>query len=336
MSTRRRHGGFTLIEMLAVMALMGLVISFTVNFYIQLSRESNSAADRSRETRRGTAVLDRVARDIEGSFLVVKPGEVDPLDHPWLFYAEVDSSDLGADRIKFDTRNHQPRSDHAHESDVNVVAYVLDDDAEGHKRLLRWSSPRLPQGLDRSLPLGEDDGALLLADDVADFGVRFQDETGAWRDTWDSSSLVDASRLPVAAEIRVVMRASGGGFDDAEPAAGEVLARQILIPQRPIDLEVLLDPQRLAGGGSAADDEEDAENQDADDEEGSADDGATADAADEDGPCTTINVCIARHPEVDVNAMLQEAGLTRLQLRLFGNQCARDVSSFFPVPGDCL
>jgi prepilin-type N-terminal cleavage/methylation domain-containing protein len=325
---RRRAAGFTFVEMLAVMILIGILVSGVASFYIQLSRESNAAAEAMRGARRTTAVLDRIARDLEGAILVVKPDAVDPLDHPWVFFAERARGGSGADRLRFTTRSHRPRASAAHESDLAVVAYALREDEEGGAELVRWSSPRLPEGLDRRVPHDERDGAQVLIDDVLEFGVRFLSEEGDWKDGWDSSSIVDSSRLPLAAEIRLALAAAPDAAPEPEVEAAP-LSRQVVLPLRPLDLETLL--------ASAESEEEEQEEEEEEEEEG---EGAPETAAEdgeqtEEQECITVSQCVAAHPEIDVGAALAAAGLPRSMLSAAGGQCASDFANIIPIPADC-
>ncbi len=228
--------GFTLLEVLAVMLLTSIVMGVALDFYVDLSRATLRAADHTREIRRAAAILDRMARDFEATLLVRKPAEDDPIGHPWLFLAESATSEIGADHVKFMTRNHRPRDTTSHESDLAVVSYTTRRNDRGDLELLRWSSPRLPEGLDRDFPSPLDHVPALLSDEVDAFGVTFLDAGGAWKDTWDSSQLVESSELPAAVKIRVAMLTA-----DGSPAV--TYERQVLLPVRPLDLEVLLDPE---------------------------------------------------------------------------------------------
>ena len=80
---------FTLIEMLASIFLTSIVISVAVGFYINLSRATEAATLRLRESRHAATILDRVARDLQSALLLVKPADMDPLEHPWIFLAEA-------------------------------------------------------------------------------------------------------------------------------------------------------------------------------------------------------------------------------------------------------
>lgn len=255
-----RSAGFTLIEVMGAVLLTSIVIGAAVSFYVQLSQASEDAIARSRAGRAAIATLDRVARDLEGAYLLSKPPEVDPLDHPWLFVAESRYSNSGSDHLKFITHSHTPRSYAGHASSIAEISYALFRSEDGEEEqagyeLWRRVIPRLPEALDRDFPRYDDENAMLVAQGIADFSIRLQDEYGEWVDEWDSTLLLESSRLPIAAEIRLTMLGDGGGVDDrdngSESARGYV--RRVLIPVRPISLEELLEKQ--TGGPDGPDDE---------------------------------------------------------------------------------
>jgi type II secretory pathway component PulJ len=232
---------FTLLEVLGVVLLTALVFTAAVNFYRDLSRKSTHAVELTRDARFASMILDRVARDLESTVLLKKPESKDPLEHPWVFLAVAQDEGLGADQIKFMTRSHVPRTGSLHESDLEVVAYMLRRDQDGTLDLLRWSSPQLPDGLDRSFPSGPGDGALVLAHGIERFGVRFLAGDGSWKSTWDSSEVADADQLPLAAEISIAL------VDEPTPDKRRVepeapYVRRVLMPLRPLDLDQMLHP----------------------------------------------------------------------------------------------
>jgi len=233
-----RRGGFTLIEVLAVVLLTGIVVGVALDFYLDLSRASNRAADVTRESRRTAAVLDRLAEDLENTVFVHRPESLDPLAHPWIFLAESRNSQLGADRVKFVTRGHDPRRNAAPESDLAVVTYVLRRGLDGGLELWRSETPGLPESLDRSFPAPGSPGEVLLTDGVGAFGLVFRDDSLQAKTSWDSSSLVDGSELPAMVEIQLAMTAPG------EPVPIEGLTierRRVRLPVRPLDLEAMFE-----------------------------------------------------------------------------------------------
>lgn len=228
-----RSGGFTLIEVLAVIFLTSVVMAFVLDFYVELSRSTTRAAALTRDIRRAATILDRVARDLEGAVLLMKQPEQDPLGHPWIFLAESRGSELGADHVKFDTFSNPVRGTARHQADLAVVAYLTRESLDHGVELLRWSSSQLPEGLDREFPLPEDEDVMLLADGLAGFGMRFLRENGETTDSWDSSTIVESSQLPLAVEIEVAL--ANEEADRLGEERGVSFSRTVLLPVRPID-----------------------------------------------------------------------------------------------------
>lgn len=309
----RRRAAFTLIEMMAVMLLLGILVSSVVNFYIDLSRQSNAAAAATRGSRRSVAALDRIARELESAILVIRPEGEDPLSHPWLFWAEREGRGDGADTLRFTTRGHRPRASAAYESDLAVIGYALRESPDGPDRgseLMRWTSPRLPDGLERNVPRDEQDGAQVLIEGVTEFGLRFLSEDGEWKEEWDSST-VDSNLLPLAAEIRLALAEDLEPEREARPAA----QRQVVLALRPLDLQALLTADDQDAEGGEDDEEEDAES---DEEEQDVQ------------ACITVNQCLASNP-----GLLNGTGVTPEMAAAVGDQCASDFSSLGALPEDC-
>jgi prepilin-type N-terminal cleavage/methylation domain-containing protein len=267
--SRGARGGFTLLEVLAVVLLTSIVIGAALSHYVNLSRATERASEHTRGVRKAAALLDRLTRDFEGVVLESKPPEVDPLSHPWVFCGEAHQSELGSDHLEFVTRSHRPRASAAHESDLATVAYALRpaEDAQSFE-LLRFSSPRLPEpGCNPGgLTADASGGARLLADGILSFGVSFVDEAGARQPTWDSSQLVESGELPAAVEIELALA------DDLPTAEGGLppsYRRTVVLPVAPYDLAELLDPTSLLSGGTGEQAQEEEEG-DEDDEEGSS------------------------------------------------------------------
>lgn len=232
----KQGAGFTLIEVLAVVLLTGIVVGVALDFYLDLSRASNRAAGVTREARRATVVLDRMTQDLENTVFLHRPETVDPLVHPWIFLAEERRSELGADRLKFVTRSHDPRASAVPESDLAVVTYVLRRGQEGGLELWRSETPGLPDGLDREFPAEDDPREVLFADGIAAFGLTFHDGTTSPKTSWDSSSMIDGSELPSAVEIQLAM------VDPGEELPLEELRlqhRRVQLPIRPFDLQAM-------------------------------------------------------------------------------------------------
>ena len=293
-SSNRAAVGFTLLEMLAVIFLMSIVLFVAIDFYLDLSLASRAATDQTRSVRRAVVLLDRVARDLEGAVLLMKPKERDPEAFPWLFIADSESSDTGADRVKFVRRGHHPNAASAAESDLEVVAWIAvpDGSGEGEVEVRRSSWSQLPAFRDRNFPTVETSD--LVAGGLASFGIKFIGETGEWTGRWDSTTLVGSSELPTAAEIEVSFRTGPGAEDIDGP-----YRRRVLLPLRPIDLE----EQLAAGAGPAGTNPRDQDGDGKDDETGepvAPDDTKNGeDQPDEGTSDLSLSDCMGRDPAVN-------------------------------------
>ncbi len=258
----RDREGFTLIEVMAVVALIGFVFFVALNFYTQLARATTRASDHTRGIRRASGILDRVARDIEGAFLMVKPPEVDPFAFPWIFLGQTRLGGDASDRLKFITRNHDPTRTDSAETNLAVVAYITESAEDDSISLYRWSSPRLPESLDKDFPREGDEGAFVLAEGLRYFGFTFLDEEGETRREWDSSTILESSALPLAVEIQLALMPDDEEAEEETP----IYRRRVLIPVRPIDLAALLDPNNPLSGSDKDEESEDEEKKDDDGE----------------------------------------------------------------------
>ena len=302
MSTRRARA-FTLLEMIAVVLMLGLVCLVMGGVFSQIAK-TTTAANQTETTRRGLLLIDRVARDLEGATLVEKPAELDPQAHPWLFLADSRLGRGGADRLKFDSRSAASTAEHA--GGLAVVAYWIEPGDADDLRLLRWTSPALPESLDRDFPNRTDDGVQIVASGLTRFGVQLSDEEGALVASWDSSTLERSSKLPLAAEITLALR------DETAPEGEREFSKRVVLPIRPIDLEKALSGEE---GGDGEDDEND-----------------------EDG-CVTVGECQAANASAFAAAIAQTPDPTSIQSALDANrnQCWADFVGGLglDLPVDC-
>ena len=260
----RERKGFTLIEVMAVVALIGFVFFVALNFYTDLARASTRASDHTRDIRRASAILDRVARDIEGAMLLVRPPEMDPFAFPWIFLGETRLGGDASERLKFVTRNHNPTRTDAAETNLATIAYTVESRPDDSIALYRWTSSHLPESLDKSFPREGDDGSFLLAEGLQTFGFSFLGEDGELRREWDSSTVIESNSLPLAVEIQLSMMPDRTS-DEEEPP---VYRRKVLIPVRPLDLAALADPNDPIFGTGEGKGSEDGDDKDGKDGKG--------------------------------------------------------------------
>ena len=133
----------------------------------------------------------------------------------------------------------QPRRTSEHESDLTVVAYTLhSSEADDTFELYRWTSPQLPESLDRSFPSRDDDSSVLLAEGLLDFGVSFTGEDVEDSSSWDSTTMVGSSTLPTSIEITVAIAPT----DTSDPEDAPRYRKTVLLPMRPLDIAAMLQP----------------------------------------------------------------------------------------------
>jgi type II secretory pathway pseudopilin PulG len=303
--TRRAAArGFTLFEMLFVVLITAVVLTAMINLYLDLTDQTQAALASTRDVRRAGSVLDRIARDLEAATLVKKPEALDPLEHPWMFLAEGRGT-AGADRLRFQARNHRPRLGAGHESDLVELAYWLSpsEDGEGFD-LLRWASARPPvPPLARTFPRRDDPGVEVLASDVAFFAVRLQDADGAWQSAWDSWSPAQSSLLPIAAEIQLALLPEAPADDLLAEEEPELFARPVVFALDPLDLEKALT-------GETGDEEEDEEDELA---------------------CVTVAECVSRNQGL-VDDFFAQNPDARGIFDSIADQCWSDHAASSPVP----
>jgi len=246
---REASAGFTLIEVMAVVMLTAIVITFAVNFFFNLTENTDRAVARTRGMRHSVALLDRIARDLESAYLLTKPEETDPLDHPWLFVADGPISSEGADRVRFISRNHRRRTTEGHASDFATVTLMLREADPGYE-LVRLEEPGMPYQQKREFPSDDAEGMMVMGEGIKSFSMRFMGEEGDWQDAWDSTQLLESSALPLAVELQVILLADGEELPDEEDfeSFGDLgdegepkgaFKRHVLLPFRPIDLAAL-------------------------------------------------------------------------------------------------
>ena len=278
-----RASGFTLIEVLAAVFLTAVVMTVAIAFFVNLSDSTDAAAQKARQGRLALAIVDRIARDLEGAYLLSAPVGVDPLFHPWAFIAQSREGDAASDRVHFITRNHRPRNLLDHGSDLAVVTYLLDpaEDGPGFE-LLRAVRPGIPDEAEHDFLPADDDLFMVVAEHIARFGLRFIAEGSELLDDWDSTQLEQSGQLPVAVEIELAfldldpnaLHDDADDFDALDPIeddeTGETYTRRVLLPMRAIDLAAMLEEAVEAAAGeeqAAADAEQAADDElDADDE----------------------------------------------------------------------
>ena len=262
-SARTLRSGFTLIEVLGAVFLTGVVLAVAVSLQVNLSEQSERAIEVMRVDLTASAVLDRVARDVSGASLLVRPSEeTDPNLHPWFFTASSRNAFGGSDAVKFISRNQRPSVSSSHISELAQIAYFTTTEEDGSVTLWRWSSPNLPPDYQSGFPGPDDPNSFIVAEGLGAVTFRFRSEEGNWVDEWDSKQLIQSDQLPTVVEITVEPEALDSGQTELalDP---RTYIRQVILQQRPLNLTEMVEEkvqaQQLALANGTTPQDEDAE-----------------------------------------------------------------------------
>ncbi len=289
----KREHGFTLIEVMAAVLLTSIVISVAVAFQVNLGSATRTARERLRTQRHAVALLDRVARDLAGTYFIA-PSETDAAGtHPWIFLSRPSLSEgEKSDAVKFVTRNYQPVNLDGHASDLAVVAYYLNpaEDEPGHQ-LMRWRNIRMPEVYDPTFPEADDPNAEVIGENLSSFAVSFIDAKGTEVSTWSSAGKGDLAALPAAVKLEIAMidpertdpdddtsqRADDYEEEDEEDEEDEgesfdvdTFSKVVVLPLRPLDWS-FLESQVRAGAEEEVTDSEDDEGDGSEDDDSNED-----------------------------------------------------------------
>lgn len=229
-STARHGDGFSLLEVMVAIAIMAIVLTLAYQTNSGIQRAAARVIDGGSRARAAQVVLDRIEREIVGTLMVQRQDGDDPLLHPYVFFADDRvSGDGDADELIFITQT-PLRSIGSGTGGVRSVSYgARPSDALGHLELLRAEKP-LPRQMERDIDLSD---AQVVAEDVADFDLRYRGEDVDWVDRWDSTGVVQLDLIPEAVEISLALWER-----DRSGAAtkGERVTRTVLLPVRPFPM----------------------------------------------------------------------------------------------------
>ncbi len=241
---RRAQAGFTLLEILITIAIMSMLITAAVQAFRSITRAEERAQAGVGRARSALVLLDRMEREFVGTVLLPQVEQAEPVPQPYVFLASdrtSENSDSDAVRSVTLTASRAPASPPP--SGPRVVTYAIRE-AE--------SDPldELDQGLRLELVRQEDplsnlpereilvrDGQV-VAEDVASFRLRYQSESGAWLDDWDSTAASSLDEVPLSVEVAVRLWEQN---PDGDLVHGEEYSRRIELPLRPVDF---LRPER--------------------------------------------------------------------------------------------
>jgi len=248
----RRVSGYTLIEILGAFFIMTIILTLVTGIFVENGRQRAAALGMMKERLSATAAIDQFAQDVEGAVFLIDSSGRRPDENPWRFQAE-DYGELGARSLRFVTQNAPAANRGLHASGWVEVVYFIEDDSEEKKTLWRWVAPRPPTEADTDFPRSSDEGAMRVALDISEFGIRFLDLEGEWLDEWDAAYQAPTSPLPTAVEVNLrLMRDArlGESEEGLESVPGPLHTRRVVLQMPPFDVNALIEL-----GGDASDEE---------------------------------------------------------------------------------
>jgi len=226
-----RSEGFTLLEILITVALLGLLFGLLMPTYTQVLDAHKRTLDDSPRDSTATIALDRMERELVGTILLVRPEDVPPEEHPWIFATRdevIDGED--ADAIRFVTESPARVAGAAIAGGFRIVTYAARTDSEGRLNLYR-AEEVLPKERVLDLPALEEPPAVR---DIKRFNITVTDDKSRrTADVWDSTELQE-DRLPSAVQLQIQLNDRNR---DGVVSEGRLFTRGVELRVRPIGEE---------------------------------------------------------------------------------------------------
>jgi hypothetical protein len=247
-----RVSGYTLIEILGAFFIMTIILTLVTGIFVENGRQRAAALGMMKESLSAAAAINQFAQDVESAVFLTVPTGQRPDENPWRFQAD-DFGELGARSLRFVTQNAPAANRGLHASRWVEVVYFVEEDEEQKKTLWRWVAARPPAEPDAEFPRATDEGAMRIALDVSEFGIRFLDLEGTWLDEWDAAYQSPTSPLPAAIEgsLRLMRDARLGESEEGlAMVPGPLHTRRVVIQMPPLNVNALIE---LGGGASGED-----------------------------------------------------------------------------------
>jgi general secretion pathway protein J len=233
-SERRPTSGFTLLEAMLAVTILGIVATALYGSFSSALRARAIAEDRIEVTRTGRSAVARITDDLTAAFYPAAEGA--PSTATSRFLSFPDGTDVAPlDNLTFSAVPDRPSGLVGRSTGQQTIAYFFPDTADRMRPdrpdpdafdvvdFFATFPPRYhlpddahPQRLLRRQEAAVGTGdlapapATLFLDNVASLEFRFYDGV-EWRDDWDSGDRTYPSRLPRAVEIDLALYDATGG-----------------------------------------------------------------------------------------------------------------------------
>jgi general secretion pathway protein J len=208
-SVKRPAGGFTLLEILVAMAILGVVVTPVLASFNMVFSSTERLDNSATVFETGKSALDRIVADLENIYILKRPfykppGTADPPD-PYRFQGSEDPlSGTGFARLRLNSRHHIPLEPGARGIGIAEIVYYVQVRRDGVAVLRRadhlFPYPRFEENVIDPV----------VCENVKSLAFTYIAEDGTEQETWDS----DSAKFGYATPVMVLVRLEVGTGDD--------------------------------------------------------------------------------------------------------------------------
>lgn len=198
MTAFSRDQGFTLVEILVAVTIMGLVMATIGTAFSQLTRGARALEEGGRDSLALGDAARWIGRDLEALYVVQDPlysvGDSNDEEDPYRF--TVAREMVGGEEmsiLRFTSVNHLPFGGSSLQGIAEIVYFVTDD--EGELRLRRSDRLFFHDPFERA------EAHPVMMKQATSFKVVCIDAEGQEQDTWDSESDTYGRATPMAVKV---------------------------------------------------------------------------------------------------------------------------------------
>ncbi len=199
---RRRARAMTLLEILVSLAILAMISILIYGAFDSMSRGKRGEGMRVDRARQGREAVQRIAREIQGSFLTQHQPQNPGLGTRITAFVGQSSRDF--DRVDFAAFVHKRVDKEAKESDQCEVGYFVVKDPNVADKMDLVRREQTPIDLDPKR------GGVVnvVAENVEEFDLRYLDPmTGQWVESWDTTQISgQPMRVPLEVRISLTMK----------------------------------------------------------------------------------------------------------------------------------
>jgi len=195
---RLNPNGFTLLEILIAMFILGILLSTLYASYAGTFRNIEETEYQADIYQMARIALGRITEDLESAYISKLPedSQEDTVRQTNFIGEDLAIDGRNADAVRFASEAHIVFNEGPGESGrARINYYVKESDKENTFNLYRSDTPEFEQGPE------EEEGGLVLCDDLYSVDFTYHDDDGEAHNSWDSTDESFKGRLPVMISI---------------------------------------------------------------------------------------------------------------------------------------